>query len=79
LEEKELIEPKCVKRYSEKYAQNVEAILDMQLVKTPPNCMDKLCDILQTKQQDHIADRLLTGKDYGLVPRKNIRITCTRV
>lgn len=63
LAEKKLIEPSYVKRYSEKCAQNVEAILDMQLVRAPPNCMDKLCDILQTKQQDHIADRLLTGKD----------------
>ena len=65
LEEKELIEPyevKSIKAYSEQKAQNTLAIHRMQEIDAPPNCMDKLCDTLQAKQQDHIADRLLTGK-----------------
>ena len=65
LEEKELIEPHLfsnIKQYSEMHAQNALAIHNMQLIKTPANCMDKLCDTLQTKEQSHVADTLLTGK-----------------
>ena len=65
LEEKELIEPhdvSSIKRYSVKYAQNIIAIHAMEDPKAPPNCIDKLCDTLRTQQQDHIADKLLTGK-----------------
>jgi len=65
LEEKELIEPHWVndiKTYSEKHAQNALAVHRLQLINAPPNCMDKLCDTLQTNQQSHVAERLLTGK-----------------
>ena len=65
LEEKELIEPSDVnniKYYSVKYAQNIIAIRAMEDPRAPPNCIDKLCDTLRTQQQDHIADKLLTGK-----------------
>ena len=65
LKEKELIQPddfSNIKQYSETHAQNALAIHNMQPIKAPPNCMDKLCDTLQTKEQSHVADRLLTGK-----------------
>ena len=64
LEQKELIEPDWVnriKKYSAKQAQNTLAIHKMQLMKAPPNCLDKLCDTLQTKEQSHVADILLAG------------------
>ena len=65
LQEKELIESDFVseiKKYSGKHAQNALAICYLQLIKAPPNCIDKLCDTLQTREQDHVAERLLTGK-----------------
>ena len=62
LGERELIEPYWVeeiKTYSEKHAQNTLAIHKMQLIKAPPNCIEKLCEILN---QDHVAKKLYSGK-----------------
>jgi len=70
LEAKELIEPHWVnhiKTYSEKHAQNALAVHRMQLINAPPNCMDKLCDTLQTKQQSYVADRLLIGENDTII------------
>ena len=48
-----------INKYSETFAQNTLAVQHMQLYTAPPNCMEKLCEILN---QDHIAKKLLSGK-----------------
>ena len=48
-----------INKYSETFAQNTLAIQRMQLLTAPPNCMEKLCEILN---QDHIAKKLSSGK-----------------
>ena len=62
LEERGLIEHHRIKTISELSgvcAQNILAVLYMQQVTAPPNCMEKLCEILN---QDHIARKLFCGK-----------------
>ena len=62
LGERELIDLEGVedtKIYSGKHAQNTLAIHEMQLIKAPPNCIEKLCEILN---QDHVARTLYSGK-----------------
>ena len=59
LGERGLIEPDDVEKYSERHAQNTLAIHEMQLITAPPNCMEKLCKVLN---QDHIARKLFSGK-----------------
>lgn len=69
LEEKELIEfneVTLIKTYKEKHAQNVLAVHRMQLIEAPPNCLDKLCDILDTMEQDDISKKLLKGENEYL-------------
>ena len=70
LEEKELIECNevtLIKMYKEMHAQNVLAIHRMQLIEAPPNCLDKLCDILNTLGQDDISTILLKGKNASIM------------
>jgi hypothetical protein len=58
LEERGLIEHHSIKTINELSgvcAQNTLAVLCMQQVTAPPNCMEKLCEILN---QDHIARKL---------------------
>ena len=62
LGERGLIEPDAVdviQKYSERHAQNPLAIFLMQEITAPPNCMEKLCEVLN---QDHIARKLFSGK-----------------
>ena len=62
LEERGLIDHygrKEIDTYSEKYAQNTFAVQYMQHITAPPNCMEKLCEILN---QDYIAKKLFSGK-----------------
>ena len=47
-----------IQKYSETHAQNTLAIHEMQLITAPPNCMEKLCEVLN---QDHIARKLFSG------------------
>ena len=65
LEERGLIDRNImeqINRYSEIYAQNTLAVQCMQLITAPPNCMEKLCEILN---QDHIARKLFSGKTFS--------------
>ena len=48
-----------INKYSETYAQNTLISQRMQLFTAPPNCMEKLCEILN---QDRIARKLSSGK-----------------
>ena len=62
LEERGLIEHcriQTINKLSGVCAQNTLAVLHMQQVTAPPNCMEKLCEILN---QDHIARKLFCGK-----------------
>ena len=47
-------------KYSEACAQNTLAVHRMQLITAPPNCLEKLCEILG---QNHIATKLSYGKN----------------
>ena len=50
---------KDINMYSETCAQNTLAVQCMQEITAPPNCMEKLCEILN---QDYIARKLFSGK-----------------
>ena len=63
LEERGLIDHydmEVTSKYSETCAQNTLAVHRMQLITAPPNCLEKLCEILG---QNHIATRLSYGKN----------------
>ena len=49
----------AIKMLSEKYAQNARAIQNMQMITAPPNCAEKLCEILD---QNHVAKVIYSGK-----------------
>ena len=62
LEERGLIDHYNVEKisqHSETFAQNTLAVHEMQMITAPPNCMEKLCEILN---QNYIAKKLLSGK-----------------
>ena len=48
-----------ISQYSEIHAQNTLAVQRMQLITAPPNCMEKLCEMLN---QNHIAKKLFSGE-----------------
>ena len=62
LEERGLIEHnliEAINKYSETCAQNTLAVHHMQIITTPPNCLEKLCEVLY---QDNTAKKLSSGK-----------------
>lgn len=66
-----------VKQYSNKHAQNLVTVFALQHVTAPPNCLEKLCDILKTTpQQEHIADKLLGGNNAHLLYSWNVLHCC---
>ena len=46
-------------QYSETYAQNTLAVHLMQEITAPPNCVEKLCEVLN---QDNIARKMFSGE-----------------
>ena len=65
LEERGLIDDddmETISTFSETYAQNTLAVHRLQLITTTPNCMEKLCEVLN---QNHVAKKLFSGEVYN--------------